>query len=161
MNTTFTVGGKPVNIKYIKDAIATLGPAEFIRLNPWVGALSDFVKVPQSPKMDMDQWKFRTLLAHASKELGRGLRVQGWSVSDVAQLSIKQKALDKRLRREARDAKVEPKASPQEKEYLNALDRLNNSFAFKKAPQVRHYEKKRKPLLFEKNRKKNIHPGRR
>jgi hypothetical protein len=35
MTTTFTVGGKPVNIKYIKDAIATLGPVKFLKLNPW------------------------------------------------------------------------------------------------------------------------------
>ena len=155
MTTTLTVGGKPVNIEYIKDAIATVGPVKFLKLNPWArDALP--VKKPTKKTMSADQRYTKTVLSHHAKELGLDLRNnQGWSVKDVATLWAGQRTMDKRLRREARDnVKVEPKASPQDREYLNALDRLNNSFAFKKTPQVRHYKKKRKPLLFEKNRKK-------
>ena len=151
MTTTFTVEGKPVNIEYIKDAIATVGPVKFLKLNPWARDTLP-VKKPIKKTMSADQRHLQTVLAHHSKELRLDLRNnQGWSVKDVATLWAGQRTMDKRLRREARDnVKVDTFNSTPDNVHI-----LDEMFKFDAKPHPRHWEKTRRGI------KKNIHPNNR
>jgi len=97
----FLVDGVAVDAKYMLSVIDAIGPRRFVKANPWIiPLLKD--RRPKKRRMTADQRHTKTVLAHAHKEMARDLRDVGWTWSQIAQLGIKQKALDKK-RRIARD----------------------------------------------------------
>ena len=148
MILTLKANGQRVTGKYLTSVIGAIGVRRFAEANSWAIDLVKKKKTkPAKTRLTADQIYAKNVLAHHYKEFVRDLRDQGWTFSQIAQLSIKQKALDRERRRTAKDLNgLRPVKTSVDAAYEAALDALNNSFLFdgsgrKRQPRERHYEK--------------------